>query len=183
MVVERDCKKNSESGQSVLEFMFMLPLMVGMIVILLRVNMAIQVSIVDQQYARSQALWLAFNNSVYPPLDRRTRLLTAIGFNQMVMGVSENKINEATGETQPIASTQTIVRVAKKAQEGPAKEEPEDLRAVVRVRDSVTLCTQSNVLGGGGQKEPLNPKNLALYAESGGASVFNYCGTPVKENE
>jgi len=47
---------SSERGQSVLEFVFMLPILLGLIVIMVRSNTVIQMSIVNQKYARAQAL-------------------------------------------------------------------------------------------------------------------------------
>ncbi len=44
-----------ESGQSVLEFLLLIPLIVALTVLLVKMNAVIQVSIVNQQYARAQA--------------------------------------------------------------------------------------------------------------------------------
>ena len=49
-----------------LEFLVMLPLMVGLAMLMIRVNTVIQMGIVNQQYARAQALFVAGNGSEYP---------------------------------------------------------------------------------------------------------------------
>ena len=51
-----------EDGQSIVEFLVSLPLLVGLAVVLIRVNSAIQMSIVNQQYARAQTLNLTYNS-------------------------------------------------------------------------------------------------------------------------
>src|SRR5690606_10882360 len=84
-----------ESGQSVLELLFMLPILVGMAVLLIRINMAIQVSINNQKYARAQTLYLTFNNSVYPVRDLFGG--AAPPFNRMEVGISEESPPISTG--------------------------------------------------------------------------------------
>jgi hypothetical protein len=136
-----------EQGQSLLEFLLMLPMMLGLIVIMSRVNSAIQASIVDQQYARMQTLWLTFNSPVYPKLGLQASELNAKNYNQMMIGVSDNEIT--ADANQPKASTQTITRTPAAA--AGASNEPQQepqTRAQVRIRNTVTLCTQANLVGG-----------------------------------
>ncbi|MEK7689516.1 MAG: hypothetical protein AAB425_00690, partial [Bdellovibrionota bacterium] len=106
-----------QEGQSVLEFLLMLPLMVGLSVMMVKVNSAIQVAINNQQYARAHALWLTFGSSVYP--ERKFRYNTDespkdtfVGFNQMVVGVSDNVApdRESGDPYVPEATVQTIAR-------------------------------------------------------------------------
>ncbi|MEO5970142.1 MAG: hypothetical protein ABIQ95_09460, partial [Bdellovibrionia bacterium] len=54
--------KSNNEGQSVIEFIFMLPLLIGMSTLLVNINTAIQMGIVNQQYARFQTLFLTFNS-------------------------------------------------------------------------------------------------------------------------
>src|SRR5688500_8394742 len=79
-----------ETGQSILEFLMMLPMLIGFCIMLMRVNMAIQISIVNQQYARAQTLFLTFNSPHYPSLERQVQDLTPNSMNQMLLGVSDN---------------------------------------------------------------------------------------------
>src|SRR4051794_31601143 len=78
-----------EEGQSMVEFLFMLPLLLGLAVLLVRISTAIQISIVDQQYARSQTLFLTYNSATYPRLGLQVSMQQK-GLNQMVVGVSDN---------------------------------------------------------------------------------------------
>ena len=186
MVVERREGRESESGQSVLEFLLMLPMMVALVIILVRVNTVIQVSIVNQQYARAQALWLTFNSPVYPQLRLRESQLTNKQYNQMVIGVSDNPAPPA-GDYVPKASVQNIARKKNPGGSNEAKEQPRE-RSQVRVRDTVTLCTQTNVVpkAGGSAGAILElvasgssfaPKGNYALAES---TRFDYCGGPMK---
>jgi hypothetical protein len=137
-----------EKGQSVLEFVFMLPLLIGLVVIMVRTNTVIQMSIVNQKYARAQALWLTFNSPHYPRVElRREAFLPPTipqGFNRMVIGMAELPVDETGGKA--VASVQAVTRDGRgTAADGPSQAEPLD-RASVRVRTTVALCTQSNVI-------------------------------------
>lgn len=164
-------------GQSILEFLLMLPALVGLIVLLVRVNSAIQVSIVNQQYARAQALFLAFNSPVYPELALRESQLTDKGYNHMLIGVSDNS---SPGEGQVYEPLATTAYVARKKGQGSNDNgaEPKQ-RGSVRVRTTVTLCTQPNIIKVGGAAKP-------ILAASGGKwelndkTKFDFCGGPVK---
>jgi hypothetical protein len=66
-------------------------------------------------------------------------------YSQMIIGVAENAAPKEGGDYEPKAASQNIAR--RKVAEG---DDPEgDLRALVRIRDTVTLCTQSNFVNGG----------------------------------
>jgi len=185
MVVEREPEKDRrrESGQSILEFLLMLPMLVGLVLILIRVNSAIQVSIVDQQYARAHALWLNFNSPVYPQLALREPHLTAQLDNQMVIGVSDNLAPTDGTNFQPLASTSYVAR-----QKGIHDQDDQSAskRANVRIRDTVTICTQSNVVTGKSGMVaalPLDPKTFAATGNfnlSEDPHQFQYCGSNIK---
>lgn len=140
--------QREQSGQSILEFVLLLPLMVAVTFILLRVNTAIQMSIVNQQYSRAQALFLTYNNPVYPSLRFRAapgNRMTEINVDQMVLGVSDNK---ATAGYEPLASTQSIVRPGQSiGNDEPGNEQAAE-RGKIRIRNSVALCTQFNPSSG-----------------------------------
>jgi hypothetical protein len=128
-----------EEGQSILEFLLLLPILIGMAVILVRLNTAIQVGIVNQQYSRSQVLFLTYNSPFYPELSKQPRLISTSS-NQMIVGVSDNVAGSA--EYQPRATVQLISRNPKIQGPDSPKEEPQ-LRGKVRIRNTVTLCTQT----------------------------------------
>jgi hypothetical protein len=138
----------NEKGQSLLEFLIMLPLMLGLVALMTRVNTAIQASIVEQQYARAQTTWLTFNSPVYPVLRLQATELNGKNFNQMMIGVSDNLIS--SDSNLPVASTTMIARnpaVASRASNADQVDGPTS-RALVRIRNTVTLCTQGNLQGG-----------------------------------
>lgn len=174
----------NERGQSVLEFLMVLPLMVGFFLILLRVNMAMQVSIVNQQYARAQALFLAYNSSVYPELRLQNSALNEKRYNQMIIGVSDNTPpDDAGGKYQPRATTQNISQKKVGGSEE-AHQEPER-RADVRIRNTVTLCTQTNVIDASGSYKPMidltgDPRSLRVAGLSrlSEGTLFDYCHYP-----
>jgi hypothetical protein len=175
----------NEEGQSIFEFMLMLPMLVGLSVILVRINSAIQSSIVNQKYARAQALFLTFNSAFYPRLEQQMSLIN-YGNNQMILGVSDNPAPVGEGEYLPKASTQLISRNKKMQASDAPKEEP-NLRANVRVRNSVTLCTQTlfTASGQGGVMAILplggNPIQVVGRSTLNELTRFNnICGSSMK---
>lgn len=132
---------NQEEGQSIIEFLLLLPLMVGLAMSLIWINTAIQISIVNQQYARAQTLFLAFNSPFYPEISRRSSLETS-GINQMVIGVSDNPTSsDGLDNIEPEATVQSIATKSASAGASDANREYPNLRARVRIRNTVTLCT------------------------------------------
>ena len=164
-----------EDGQSIVEFLVSLPLLVGLAVVLIRVNSAIQMSIVNQQYARAQALNLAYNSPFYPDKSKRV-ILARSKMNQLILGVSENLLGG--GSFIPKASTQRVTRLPTLRGPEAPQEEPKQ-RANVRIRDTVTLCTQSFVYkpGGGQPVALMNGESYGPFPSS--SSEFFYCGSRV----
>ena len=85
-------KQQSTRGQSVLELILMLPMMVILTMLMIKINTVIQISLVNQKYSRSHALALAMNSPYFPGMALRTNDLTNIGYNQMIIGVSAIEI-------------------------------------------------------------------------------------------
>ena len=173
MVARRTEKKN-ESGQSIIEFLFMFPLMVGIALMMVRVNTAIQISIVNQQYARAQALFIAYNSPIYPVLRFRagdtSDRFTSKGTDLMVIGVSEE---ESSGqEIDPIPSTFLISRPGHKLPKDEKQTEPK-LRDRIRIRTTVAMCTQMNSVGRDGKPTPVN-----VLSEG---DVLNFCQRGIYE--
>lgn len=190
MAVENRPHPLDEQGQSVLEFMMMFPMLIGLTVLLVRINTAIQVSIVNQQYARAHALFLTYNNPYYPEIRFQSRLIST-ATNQMILGISNNpsEANSGGGTYKPEATTQLISRNTKLAAgSSDAPHEEPQVRANVRIRNSVTLCTQTLFLnsGQGGPQAILalqgaNPPQAAgPNALNEGSRFNNLCGSPIK---
>ncbi len=151
-------------GQSLLEFLVMMPVLFGLALVMIKINTAIQVSIVNQQYARAQGLFLAFNSPTYPQLKFRygdDRSMVARGFNQLVLGVSQEGGSEdlPADKLNPVAPTQNVVRSQRKVGSNQIQSEPAD-RGIVRVRTIVSLCTQSSVVNDGGGITAILPGNV-----------------------
>lgn len=171
---------DNDKGQSVIEFLLLLPLLVGLVSLLIKVNTAIQVSIVNQQYARAHIHWLAFNSAFFPQIAHRKVNFIPKGYNRMVIGVSDNKAASAETETyEPEATTQLVVRSGKAPKKDGSSKEELNERARVRVRNTISLCTQSNVITTG----EMTAKNLIASGEGSGskAKMFMYCRGPLDE--
>src|SRR5690606_35627967 len=79
----------SEDGQSVIELLLSIPLMFSLTMMLVKVNTVAQISIVNQKYARAQALFLTYHSPVFPDLNRQAQMRQA-GSDRLIAGVSEN---------------------------------------------------------------------------------------------
>lgn len=140
-----------ERGQSLLEFLILLPIFIGIFVLMLKVNAATQISIVNQKYTRSTLLFMTFN---HPWLVKRSipvvgggtsfgteNAVSAQGYNRLTMGLSE-EVNTG-GNYVPSATTLLIARNDKvikgKTKDSDEKTEPTD-RAYVRIRNTTTIC-------------------------------------------
>lgn len=172
---------DSCSGQSVLEFCLMFPLLLGFTGMLLRFNTAIQISIVNQQYARIQALFLTYKSPDFPRLGLRHWLTEPLK-NRLVVGVADNSFLDPSASKIAEPTIQNISSV-KNAGSDENQTEPE-LRSRVRIRDTVALCTGPHVIGvrGGGWVPalPLNGKYEAegSYAPSDDNIAFDFCRNP-----
>ncbi len=155
----------NEQGQSILEFVFMLPLLIGITMMMIKINTVIQFSIVNQQYSRAQTLALAGNSPIYPRLGLRVKDLEKKNYNQMLLGVADNAWDEQDPKYLPKASTYNITSKKVSGDGGAAGEEPKS-RSLVRVRNTVTLCTQTNVIQVDGKWMPI------LSLEEGPPDVF-----------
>jgi len=180
------------SGQSLLEFVFGLPLMLGLAILMIKVNMAIQVSIVDQKYARAQALFLTYNSPFYPEKEKQLKLKKYL-LNQILVGVSGNLDSSANvSDYTPEATVQNIARspLNKKAMAASNEGGTDSMteRANVRVRNTVTLCTQNYMVGftTPGGPFPANPwvglGFSKVFDFSSGSALANYCGSKLKWN-
>lgn len=147
--------RKSEKGQSVIEFMIMLPVMIALPLLLLQVCTAIQIGIVGQKYARSETLRIAANSPVFPALYVRIPYMAdpQYAYNQMIVGTSDEKVGSTT-QVEPVAPMVEIARPGAKHKGSNDRGEPNQ-RTAIRIRSTVHLCTQPNVIGG----QPILPLN------------------------
>jgi len=133
-------------GQSLLEFLLLLPFLLGLTTLVIRANQAIQISIVNQQYARAQTHFITFNSPVYPD-NRKGRRddMVAAGYHAITLGVGEKAIGSGSedGDDIPEAPMQMVARSEQLAGGKPAPQEEVDRSGWVRVRNTITLCTGS----------------------------------------
>lgn len=163
----------------------MFPMMIGLAVVLIKVNTVIQFSIVNQQYARAQTLWLAFNHAWYPKVDKREPYFGQRGFNRMIVGMAENAAPEQDEPYVPEVSKHMIARRrALAGGEGSTQEEPAQ-RGFVHVRTTVSLCTPSNFIKAGGNQVsiviPKTPPQAGSFRDPFDAKNFSYCASPLDE--
>jgi hypothetical protein len=115
---------------------------------MVKVNTAIQVSIVNQKYSRLQAVALARNSPYYPSSRVRASLLDS-GSNRMTVGVSDEPTGGG-GIIRPKATEIMVARnrtLAAQASDDPGITPSE--RANIRVRSTVTLCTANHAIEAG----------------------------------
>lgn len=176
----------NQRGQSLLEFLILFPFMLGLTLILIRVNSLIQMSIVDQQYARAQALFMIQNSPNYPRLDL-IKPMEDTKTNQLVVGVADKSKpgvddDEFDPESPyfPPAPFGMISRnKAKSGGMGPDQDEPAT-RGYVRVRNTVSICTQSNVVLANNTQKKME---ASVLQEGFTPSAFLFCRSPLPEME
>jgi hypothetical protein len=176
----------NDSGQSVLEFLLVLPVLMTIVMLIIRVNTAIQMSIVDQKYARAQTLFIAGNAAEYPIRAAVVADLAQVGMNQLVVGVSEDPPrdpNGGEGDQKVSASTYYIGRRPGGMNESPDAGDAITKRVTIRVRNTVTLCLpmiymdkkpafEFNVGGGGSPK----------YNYKEDPSYWQFCSSKLEQN-
>jgi hypothetical protein len=133
----------NQKGQSLVEVVFLLPIIFGLFVVTSKINTAIQVAIVNQQYARAQALTLAQNSPYYPRREQQ-KVMATKNSNQLIMGVADQVLDE-DDEGVPKATVQVISRTRGLAGSEPQDKEPEKTYHV-RLRNTVSLCTHPIVV-------------------------------------
>lgn len=181
----------NDEGQSVMEFLVMMPVLLALVVLVVKIHTAIQISIVNQKYARGRTLFLTYNSPVYParlgsrdlgPNGLATTELINKHYNRMVIGVSALTVSaeEDFGSLTPRALTQLVARSRATATgSNEDKSEPER-RSLVRIRTTVALCTPSWVIRMGSRYESWASSQDLLGSEFSPAS-FAYCRSPLDE--
>ncbi|NDF14281.1 hypothetical protein EB061_03025 [bacterium] len=139
-------------GQSLLEVVIMLPFLFLLFGLLFRANMAIQMAINNQQFARSQVYVLTANSPEYPRLGFRhvgikggAGRMSSGQIDLMLLGVSDPSAlaEVANGDSMPpIPQMQRVARAGAPA----ASQDPGEpsLRNEVRIRETSSICTQMN---------------------------------------
>lgn len=128
-------RRRGERGQSLVEFAFLVPLLIGMVSLLVEVDTAISASIVGQKYTRQHMHFLFFSSANYPQLNW---VSGKDGFfkQRWWIGVDEQVI--VREDTEPIAPKFKVGR--KKVPEGQESDPDSPVRQNVRIRSSAFTC-------------------------------------------
>ena len=151
----------NRKGQSLLEVLFVIPILLLFVGLLFKVNMAVQMAINNTQYARSQVFVLTANSPNYPRLGFTYYNTTVFAGNEqdrLVMGVSDPSAlsGNNNGKIDPIPQTQKIGRSVTTVK-GSTDSGEVKLRNEIRVRNTSAICTQINAIGKG---KPMTAKNI-----------------------
>lgn len=153
----------NDRGQSLIEFVILIPIFIGLVIILVRSNTTIQMSIVNQKYARAQTLAINYNSAYYPRRSVVNESLAPDRLTRMDIGVAENAYNEDTpGNVVPEAS-QFVVSRPGQALIGDQAGDPNQAmgRSKVRVRTNVALCG--------------SPQRYSRKENTGSVPEFEFC--------
>lgn len=178
---------SNRHGQGVVEFLFVLPVILLMSMFLVRTNTVIQMSIVNQKYARAQNLFLTYNSAEYPDLARRvaqpnkehqTVLVASnpaprdgAGGEGRVFFASTFKIKPGKGgyfesfkrDSGPDSGAERGIAGRAEGEDAEGQRDIVRERTFVRVRNTVTLCT---------------PWNTTLNPSQNMPQTINYCRGP-----
>lgn len=169
--------EGDERGQSVLEFLLVLPLLFGITSLLVRVNTVIQMSIVDQKYARQQLLFVSGNGADYP---RRAGMVNDMMYaypgNVLTVGVSENYTPENDPAHRTLASTYSISRKSDPPGADNSDQMEVQKRSNIRVRNTVSICIPLVSFGG---RPALSPGDSGIpqYQLPEDPTQWTYCNT------
>ena len=136
--------KNNESGQSLIEFAFFLPVTLALIYYLTQISMAVNAGVVHEQYTRTRMLHMFYNSADYPALR-----FTSPGWQRYWIGMDR----EQWGNCQPgddscearedSAYHPTIVKIGNKPVQNESPDEnnfPPEKRQNVRIRIISFIC-------------------------------------------
>lgn len=153
----RICKKKHESGQAMIEFMMLIPILLAFMWYLVHVSTAINKSIVGQKHARSQLFLRLFNHRSGPMTNdfkNTQRSHYYIGVSSKITTVSDEQ-PEAPVEMLGIGPNPKSMDMAV---DDPGEAEAGSYRQKVRVRTVFGICTHRK----------LNPSGVGLT---------DYCGS------
>jgi hypothetical protein len=136
-------KRRRESGQSMIEFAFLVPLVIALLMIMIQVEMAISGAIVNQKYSRAQLHFLSFNARWYPEYRPFMPRNNGGVMRRFWVGV-EDSLDHTNVNRAPVAQTFKI-GVKKPAGDDAAGDailnDPKQGRQNVRIRVTAFICT------------------------------------------
>ena len=138
-MLKRSPNTRSESGQALVEFILLIPIVLMFVWYLVHVNLAINKSIVGQKHARSQLFLKLFNHRSGPMLADFSQTKRS----HFYIGVSEEVVD---GAVRPKAPSEMLgvgpsPRLFKDVNDDPGEPAPNSPRQRVRVRTVFGICT------------------------------------------
>jgi hypothetical protein len=150
-------KFGSQSGQAVIELLFLLPVFIAVVFLGYKANTAVQAAIVNQRYLRAHLLALQRNHAYYPHSRYMTNLQSR-GMNQFIMAISSEKIDERDSGTAFFVKFSLKRSGAQPERRADEEGDASSQRGAteVLVRSTVSLCTPvvSNAQARGAQASP-----------------------------
>jgi hypothetical protein len=139
-----------EKGQSLLEVVFVLPFLFLFVGILFKLNLSMQQSINNTQYARSQVYVLTANSPEYPRLQfTQFNKGTFAGASQdmMLLGVSDPSALQDSSDNNTLVPIPQIQKIARNKTIRGSEDRGEQAKRVgIRIRNTSAICTQLNKL-------------------------------------
>lgn len=137
---KRSHRKKNQLGQSLVEFAFMVPLIIGVLVFLREVNMAVNSAIVNQRYARATLHFLLFNHRWYPELRFARNTGKGVYLRRWWVGVEKDKT--AGGDEDVTAPVAPIIKIGRAPGDEDQGVESMKKRQNVRIRAVSFICLQ-----------------------------------------
>lgn len=170
-------------GQSLLEVVMMLPFLFLLFGVLFRSNMALQMAINNQQFARSQVYVLTSNSAEYPRLGLRHAgsggggRMAVAQIDMMVLGVSDPSALAEAGNGDSMPPIPQMQRIARKGAPGGNQDAGEPAsRTTVRVRETSSICTQMNSAAKGNNFDSSGVRSLGSARWPFGKTACQYVG-------
>ncbi|MBI3543151.1 MAG: hypothetical protein HY075_07750 [Deltaproteobacteria bacterium] len=149
-------RRKKQLGQSMIEFAFMLPIILTMLTFMREVNMAINMAIVNQKYSRATLYFLLFNHRWYPEQQFIHRPSRNDYMKRWWVGVEDQKGDPDSDEdSKPPKAPVIAVGRAKGDDDTPGSEGIER-RQKVRIRATSFICVPPV----GGKNLPFSQANL-----------------------
>lgn len=151
---------NNQKGQSLFEFVILLPIMITILGLQYKGNTLSQISINNQKYARAQTLYLAFNSPYFP--ERRFDGNGNVFFNDVTLlelGMSNKVINQQSGNDIPTETKYPLLRAGETEFGNPGSPEGRNKQTGTPViRTNVAICSHPRFVIGSG-----NPLSLMRF--------------------
>jgi hypothetical protein len=145
MIAEAKKHIVNEDGQTLLELVFLIPVLFTFVILLFKSMMAVQMAINNAQFSRSQIYMLTANQPEYPRLQFRmdSKMFIKAEQDRMILGVADIGSTGANNEIEPVPQTYKIA-LNSSSVKGSSERGEVKKRTEIRIRDTAAICTQLN---------------------------------------